>query len=198
MGSDILDDYGSIVIVGGIVSSFRTVVARNGRNAGKRLGIVTLEDLKGRIEAVVFPKELPTYHALLVPDALLFLEGTVDRKRENPSLRVSRVVLAENAIQELAKTLLADIAKDGPVEKLVALMREHRGECRVYLNVATDDDLCAQIECHPSFNVACSPEFLEAIVTLLGSDAIHILGPTKRSMPLAGATTPARRVAVTT
>ncbi|MCH7871773.1 MAG: DNA polymerase III subunit alpha, partial [Planctomycetes bacterium] len=94
-------DDGTEVVVGGMVSSLRTVVTRSGRNAGKRLGIVTFEDLTGRVEAVVFPDDLVKYRSHLVPDKIVFLEGTVDRKREEPSLRVSRVVPAEEAVTAL-------------------------------------------------------------------------------------------------
>lgn len=71
------------VIVGGMVSSLRTVKARTGRNSGRQLGIVTLEDLKGRVDAIVFPDDLVKYRSVLVPDALVFLEGAVDRKQKN-------------------------------------------------------------------------------------------------------------------
>ncbi|MCH7873531.1 MAG: hypothetical protein IID33_17680 [Planctomycetes bacterium] len=177
-------DEGATVIVGGIVSSLRTVIPRKGRNAGKRMGIVTLEDLKGRIEAVLFADKLPTYQADLVPDAVLFLEGKVDRRREEPSLHVTRVVTAENAVKELATALLIDLAQDGPIEELVGLLRKSPGECRVYLNVATGQDLCAQIECHPSFSASCTPELLGSIIKLLGSAAVHVLGPTQRPMTI--------------
>jgi DNA polymerase III subunit alpha len=117
---------GSEVILGGMVSSIRPVVTKGGRNAGKKLAIVTLEDLKGRTEAILFPKELEQYGPLLTPDAVVFVQGHVDRKREEPSLRVSRVIPDEQAYYELARGLLIDVPSDAPIEAIVSLFVNHK------------------------------------------------------------------------
>jgi DNA polymerase-3 subunit alpha len=203
---------GTPVIVGGMVSNLRTITARSGRNAGRKLGILTLEDLKGRVEAILFSDTLTQYRSLLVPDALVFLEGAVDRKREEASLRVSRVVMADEAPQVLAVALLVNLSGDAPVDEMVELFKSHRGECRVYLNVETPASrpacavgegladgeaaagepagrqMVAQIECHPSMRVSCSPEFLASLIRLLGREAVCVLGPTRRPIPLHAAT----------
>ena len=175
---------GDEVILGGMVSSLRTVTARGGRNAGKKFGIVTLEDLKGRVEALLFSKGLTKYSSVLVPDALVFLKGTVDCKREEPSLRVERVIIADEAQQALANMLLLDIGRDAPIDEVVKLLRANPGECPVYLDIETVGDMVAQIECHPSIRVICKPEFVRALVRLLGSGAVCVLGRSKRAIPL--------------
>ncbi len=120
---------GDRVILGGMVSSLRTVIAKGGRNPGKRMGIVTLEDLHGRVEAIVFPKDLERYQSLLVPDAIVFLEGEVDRKREEPALRVSRVIPVDQACFSLARALRIDVSRTVPqeaLESLATLVKDHR------------------------------------------------------------------------
>ena len=172
------------VIVGGMVSSLRTVVTKSGRNSGKRLGIVTLEDLTGRTEVVVFPDDLVKYRSILVPDSIIFVEGALDRKREEPSIRASRIVVAGQACQELAHAVLLDVNAETPLEPLVNLLRDHRGVCPVYLNVTTGDEFIAQIQCHASLQVACTPRLLEALVDLVSESGLSVLGPTKRTIPL--------------
>ena len=174
---------GDTVVVGGMVSSMRTVTARGGRNPGRRLGIVTLEDLSGRTEAIVFPKDLDLYRPVLVPDAIVFIEAEVDRKREEPSLRVSRVILAEEAVEAFGAALILDVTPETPIDELVQVLRANRGEARVYLNVATSDRLVAQIECHASIRVSCDPATLGQLARLLGNRAVCILGPNRRAMP---------------
>ena len=148
------------------------------------MGIITLEDLKGRVEAVVFSEALSTYRSALVPDALVFLEGKVDRKREEPSLRVERVVLADDAPRDLGQALIVDIGSDAPIERMVGLFRAHPGECRVYLNVETGDRMVAQIECHASIRVACTNEFLRALFVLVNRNAVCLMGKRQRRIPL--------------
>lgn len=175
---------GDTVIIGGMVSSVRTVTARSGRSSGRQLGIVTLEDLSGRLEAIVFSDELTEYRSALVPDALVFLEGAVDRKREEPSLRVSRVVRADEAMPAFAAALLLDVTKATPIDELVELLRANRGGCRVYLNVETADHMIAQIECNPGLRVTCSSELIRSLTNLIGPGTVCAMSPTRRVIPV--------------
>lgn len=217
---------GTNVVLGGIITAVRFVNLRSAKNSDRKMGLLTFEDLKGRVEAVLFHDKLNAYRSLLALDTLVFLEGAVDKKREEPSVRVSRIVSAEDARQQLTSILLLTISpfSDGAaaddnraalhrtagnrhagttasspanspsmncVESLLALLRAHRGETRVYLNVETAGGVQAQIECHASLKVACSPELLAALFDLLGRDNVCLLGPARRPLPLANAS-PAR------
>lgn len=175
---------GDEVVVGGMITSLRTVVARSGRSSGKQMGIVTLEDLTGKVDAILFPDDLVKYRSIIAPDKIVFLEGAVDRKREEPSLRVSRVIRDEDVTSELAKALLFDVNTETPMDKLTQLFKNHHGLCPVYLNVETSDDLIAQIECHPGFRVSCTAEFLQALAEIVEPDSICVLGPNRKSIPV--------------
>ncbi len=180
---------GDTVVLGGMVSSLRTVTARGGRGAGRKLGIATIEDLKGRVEVILFPDVLSEYGSVVVPDAIVFLEGAVDRKREEPSLRVSRVVVADEGPQMLAAALLVDLRPETPLDQLVQLFQAHPGDCQIYLSVETADRMVAQIECNSSLRVACTPDLLHQLTELLGRESICLLGPTRRPIPLPSAIT---------
>lgn len=173
---------GQKVIIGGMVSTLRTLVAKGGRQPGKRLGIVTLEDLKGRVEGIVFPRQLDEYRSLLVPDRIVFLEAEVDRKREQPSLRVSRVIPREDAVAEFATALLLDVDQGTPIDQLIRLLRDHRGSCPVYVSVYTSDGMVAQIECNPAIKVRCASDCLDALTKLLGDRAVRVLGAGRRQI----------------
>jgi DNA polymerase-3 subunit alpha len=181
---------GTDVILGGMVTNLRTLVSRTGRNAGKNIGIVTLEDLSGKVEGIVFSDQLATHRALLVPDAVLFLTGQVDRKRESPALRVSDVVPVDRAIESFARTMLIDVDDHTPVEKLITLFRAHRGECRVYFNVSTLDGSVAQIECNPLLRVSCKPDFLAAVGALIPPDSWKLLGGKRKIIPVEAKSAP--------
>jgi DNA polymerase-3 subunit alpha len=171
---------GDEVIVGGLVTGVRMVTTRTGRNAGKPIGIVTLEDLAGKVEAVVFSEELTRYRPLLVADAVVFVVGVVDRKREEPSVRVSRVVPVDRATTEFAKALLIDVTETTPLDELTRLFQANRGECRVFLNVPTSDGLVAQIECNPLIRVGCTGELLGRLALLLPADAVTMLSAKRK------------------
>ena len=107
----------------------------------------------------------------------------VGRKREEPSVRTSRVIPADRAAAEFSKALLLDVTSDTPVEALIAVLRDNRGECPVYLSVPAPDGLVAQIQCHRSLSVTCTPSLLVELAAIIGRDAICLLGPKKRAIP---------------
>ena len=88
---------GTQVVLGGLVAQVRAVPIKTGRSAGKKLVIAKLEDFAGAVEAVVFPDQQAAVATALRPDAIVFIEGAVDRRREEPSLRTARVVPVEQA-----------------------------------------------------------------------------------------------------
>ncbi len=97
---------GTRVVLGGLISQVREIPIRSGRSAGRKMAAVTLEDLSGSVEAVVFPDGLERFRALLVPDRVVFVSGAVDRRREEAGLRVEQVTPIERATKELSRAVL--------------------------------------------------------------------------------------------
>jgi len=75
------------VIVAGMVSKFRPHQSK----AGKPMGFATLEDLRGNIELVIFPRPWGQFNALIVPDAVVLVEGKVDNEGGDPKVLVDKI-----------------------------------------------------------------------------------------------------------
>ena len=73
---------GQRVVVGGIVTGLRTVITKRQES----MAIVTIEDLQGSIEVVVFPRLYETTRATWRDGAILLIAGRVDHKGEEVSL----------------------------------------------------------------------------------------------------------------
>ena len=69
----------------------------------EKMAILTIEDLTGPIEAVVFPPAYATYFPHLEVDRIVFLKGKVDRRREEPCIVVDQVIPIEKAYEELTE-----------------------------------------------------------------------------------------------
>ena len=178
---------GTPTVLGGMVTHYRSVTARAGRNPGQTLGILTFEDLTGKLEVVLYPDELARYRSIAVPDAILFLQGKTDVRRDEPSFRLERIITLAEAPEQLAAHLVVDIARADQLEPLTALLRAHRGPTRVYLNVHTADGLTVLIEASVGFSVACSPALLAGLRELLGPRSARLLGRTRRVIPTSSA-----------
>ena len=80
-----------------------TEVKGKATKKGAYMGFITLEDLTGQIECLVFPKVYEKYQGMMAPDDLVVLSGKLSiREEEDPKLLVDRLVPLE-AWEEEAK-----------------------------------------------------------------------------------------------
>ncbi len=75
------------VTVAGMVVRFRNHQTKK----GDLMGFVTLEDIQGQIELVVFPRAWEQFNALVTPDRVLLAEGRVDNENSDPKVLVDRL-----------------------------------------------------------------------------------------------------------
>lgn len=80
------------VIVAAMVQSNRTIVVRNGRSAGQKMGILTIEDATGTADAVLFANVYQQFGHLLEDDQPKFFMGRLDHSRGDAQIIVDRLV----------------------------------------------------------------------------------------------------------
>jgi DNA polymerase-3 subunit alpha len=100
---DIAD--GKEVVVGGILSTVRITVIRNGKSAGQKMAILTLQDRVGKIECVIFSAAYQKFAHLLQQDSVVLVVGKVDRGRGELQLLVNKVISPEEASLFLSKRI---------------------------------------------------------------------------------------------
>jgi hypothetical protein len=86
---------GRRVVVGGIVTGIRSVITK----ARAAMAIVTMEDLQGAIEVVVFPKLYEQTGPTWAEGAILLVAGRVDHRGDEVSLLADLVVSWETAVE---------------------------------------------------------------------------------------------------
>jgi DNA polymerase III subunit alpha len=78
------------VTVAGLVTKFRNHQTKTGNT----MGFVTLEDVQGNIELVVFPKTWDKYHQLVTNDAILIAYGKADVGTGDAKVLVDKLAVA--------------------------------------------------------------------------------------------------------
>jgi DNA polymerase-3 subunit alpha len=78
---------GEKVRVAGMVTRVRPHLTKTGKN----MGFVTLEDLQGNIELVVFPRTWDKYWQTLEVDSIVLVDGKVDAQSGDPKVLVDTV-----------------------------------------------------------------------------------------------------------
>ncbi len=169
----------SEVIVGGIITRPRFMVTKNGRGAGSRMAMITLEDLHGTVDAVIFPDSLAQYDHLVEDEKMVFIKGQLDFRREDPSIRVNTIYDMTRAAEELTHAVNVDLDNLGieetSLEKFNHLCKTHRGTCPVYINLTTSNNMRVTIQIDGK--VTPDTEFCRKLEALLGSDHYKLLRP---------------------
>jgi DNA polymerase-3 subunit alpha len=185
---------GSEVTIGGMISRVKKSVTKNGRSAGMTMAMITLEDLDGQIDGVMFAETLADitkrYPDAVAMEKIVFLRGKIDRRRETPSIVVNDLIAIEDSVSRLTTSvgLKLDPARHAPAitAELDPLLRRHKGNTEVYIQVATTPTQRVVMKLDRDRFVRPTVDLKEELERLLGNDCLQFSGAgTRRRKRLA-------------
>ncbi len=177
---------GTELTVGGMLTGVRYTVTRNGKSRGERMAMMNLEDLSGKCDAVVFPGDLVRVEGLVKDEAVVFVRGRLNLRREPPSIAVNEIIPLGEAKQKLTEAVvlrLDERQQDSKVmESLRAVFAKHRGRCSVFLELAGPAAGVTLVRADSSFSVAADASFEDDVTALLGEGhlAFRPVGPKRQ------------------
>ncbi|MFP3938372.1 MAG: OB-fold nucleic acid binding domain-containing protein, partial [Phycisphaerae bacterium] len=169
-----LDNYTGPVTIGVMIAAVRRTVTRKQQ---KPMAVLTVEDVSGQCEAVVFPETYENYRELLTEEAMIFIRGTVDRRRERPNIIVEEIVPMDAAVEQLTGAMLLRLpagAGDEMLADLTEVLRRHGGAKPVRLEITprSRPDVRAQVSTGDEFRVAPSRALMTELGELLGEQNV--------------------------
>jgi DNA polymerase-3 subunit alpha len=174
---------GSEITIGGMISRVKKSVTKNGRSAGMTMAMITLEDLEGQIDGVVFAEnftEIQKRGSIIEPEKIVFMRGKVDKRRETPSIIVSDMIPIEQAAGKLTTALLLTL--DPPrqsvqtLEQLKPLLESSRGGTPVFVQVPANGSQLATVRLDNSLFIRPTDELAEGLRRLLGDKQVQLCG----------------------
>ena len=124
---------GKVVKVGGVISELnKKYTAR-----GELMANISLEDLEGSVEVIVFTKAMSQVGHKLINDQPVIITGRVDRRDETLKLVCMDVETLKSDEETKISSIEVQIPQTGTttkhLENLASLLNEHPGECDVYV-----------------------------------------------------------------
>ncbi|QNN22334.1 DNA polymerase III subunit alpha [Planctomycetales bacterium ZRK34] len=176
------------VIIGGMLSRVRQTLVKNGRSAGQKMAMITLDDMTGQMDGVIFSDGFAAHGHLLEPEAIVFLKGKVDRRREEPNIIIESVIPVREAPETLTRAVRivfrdrddtgAPRTYNGEMTTLRTMLRQMAGSAQVQFEVHTGGQV-ALLE-SPRVRVRADAELPHRIATILKDDrACQLIGPPK-------------------
>jgi len=180
-----LNDYSESVAVtiGCMIAEVRPTVTKTGRSAGKKMAMLTIEDLTGKCDAVVFSDAYEMFGELVQPEAIVFLRGLVDRRRERVSLVVDEIVPIDNAIEQMTGSVIlrptAGARTEEQLQRLGELLGEHKGNCPIYVELTplSRGDVRVTVRLGRAWYAQPSRALMTDLIDLLGDERHVSLQP---------------------
>ena len=117
------------VRVGGLLAAVQARFPKNGPNKDRKYARFRIEDFDGTLDGVAFSEAYEKHKEEMQSDRIVFLEGTLAADREEPSLRVDRVIPVEQALESLVSSVMvaAGTQGEGAAPSFRALVGVARG-----------------------------------------------------------------------
>jgi len=159
----------------GIITTVKSMLTKK----GDRMAYLTLEDLQGVVEVIVFPDLYKHAVDLLVPERLVRITGAVDRGEKGTKIRGSKIEpLTELQAQAIKRVYIRLMDHPDATEQLPRLrevFRRHPGNTTVSLTLLMDSVLEAETAPLPRLTVTPSERFVADVEEVLGKGAIFLL-----------------------
>ncbi len=124
---------GKVVKIGGVISELKKKYTAR----GDLMANISLEDLEGSVEVIVFTKAMSQVGHKLINDQPVIITGRVDRRDEMLKLVCMDVETLKSDEETKISSIEVQIPSTGTttkhLENLASLLNEHPGECDVYV-----------------------------------------------------------------
>ena len=164
----------STVRLGAIVTGVKEISTKS----GDRMAFVTLEDLSGTLEAVVFPDVYRSNMLHLAKDSVVLVKGQLDVAEETVKLLVSEVTpltMAGNGLTALVEVTLAGAqASAEALQRLRALIDRHPGDATLRIQLRLPEGGQVVIAPAASLTVASGEVFQAAVEAEFGAGCLAV------------------------
>jgi DNA polymerase-3 subunit alpha len=125
---------GQILRIGGTIRNIKTIQTKK----GDTMAFITLEDMVGSAEVVVFPAVYTAAYPLLQNDQAVFVQGAVQKDDNSASLLADVIIPIQQAEQKWTASIhfhldLPTLTKEA-LTNLHQILLQHTGGCEAYLH----------------------------------------------------------------
>ena len=155
-------------ILGGIVAGKTVKLTKNNQN----MAFITLEDLRGTVEVIVFPRDYALYQNYLKEDAKVFIRGRASISEEEGKLICEQVVPFDQVPKEIWVQFEDKEAYFKESEHFMQILREHKGTNPVVVFCRKEK---AIKRLSPSYSVKDDDQFLEVLHAHYGFGNVKVI-----------------------
>jgi DNA polymerase-3 subunit alpha len=158
----------------GVIAANKKKVTRK----GDKMSILTLEDLQGTVEVLVFPKVYEKAVEILETDLPILVKGRLKKDEKGVTILSEEIALLKDVRKQYAKRvdirLTSPGLHDGHLKKIREVLTQYKGNCGVYLHVVIPDHSEAVISVGDELRVTPSDRMIMDIESIAGNRAVTV------------------------
>ena len=162
------------VMVGGMLSHYKAFITKK----GKKMAFATIEDLAGKMEAIVFPNTFEQYADQLIEREPLMFSGEVRLNEEPRKLIVSKIHRLADHTDQHVNAVRVNINSNQlnpyQLSEFKKVLSNYRGSVPVYLVIDTNDGK-ARMPLGDNFLIDPSPKAAAKINELFQNNAVSFI-----------------------
>lgn len=163
------------IAVGAVI----TAVKRINTKKGEPMAMLTVEDLSGSTEVIVFPKVYSQYPVIIRRDEAVLIRGRVESNDEGAKLIASEIISLKEIWERLSKGIIIEILipgiDKGTINKLYKLLKEHSGSCPVRIYLVLPKNFRAAVEPEEPLRIKPEAQLTKQIEELLGEGSVKFI-----------------------
>lgn len=174
------------IMICGITADLKEITTKK----GERMAFLTLEDRQGTVEVVIFADTYQNSRHLLDVDDPLLVVGTLQQEEKGAKVIAQRILTLPDAKEHLTQAIhvklpVEKITKEN-LEDLRAILERHKGDCKSYVHICTDEQCETVIKLGDRLRVKPHRQLIEEVNRYFGDEVVSAVlangpGPGQKS-----------------
>ena len=162
------------VTLGGIIDNLKEILTKK----GDKMAFVTLQDLSGSCEVIVFPELYKSAAKLVQKDSCIFVRGKINAREDVAKILAEEIVDMEDVKSRFTRSICIDLQTAGLdpnlLKEIRGILSTHQGNTPVYLSFRDHQGKTALMHSGENLKVKTTDELLGALEKLVGENSVKI------------------------
>jgi DNA polymerase-3 subunit alpha len=151
---------GSTEVIGGMVTSKTIKTTRS----NSMMAFITLEDLFGNVEVIIFPRDYEKFKTMIEPDQKIFIRGKVSVEEEKPAKLICQDIISFDSIPQEVWIKYPNLnAFQQDEQSLYSILSEYDGHDSVV--IFCEEEKCMK-KLPKSRNVKAEKELIDRLISI--------------------------------
>jgi DNA polymerase-3 subunit alpha len=167
---------GQKVLIGGLINKVKITITKK---KAEKMAIMTLEDLNNFVQVLVFPQTYQKTASLVKEDALVYVEGRMNLKEEEPKLIADDIIPIDKVKEFFTKSVVLKLSTVGLEEKLMhrirIVLQKHKGDIPLFLDFLSPEGRRVRMAIDAKYSILPSDDFFADTEAILGPGNVKFI-----------------------